>query len=113
VNAMVYRPSAHPGCVAPHLWLEDGSSLYDHFGQGYTLLATDGREASELAGMEDAASKLGIPFKVIAPEDSRLTRRYMARLAIIRPDQHVAWRGDNLPEDLEGLLRHITGNSAA
>ncbi len=110
VNAMVYRPSAHPGCVAPHLWLEDESSLYDHFGQGYTLLATDGREAGELAGVEDAARRLGIPFKVVAPQDSRLTRRYMARLAIIRPDQHVAWRGDALPDDLEGLLRHITGS---
>lgn len=113
VNAMVYRPSAHPGCVAPHLWLEDGTSLYDHFGQGYTLLATDGREQSELADSVDAARKLGIPLKVIAPKDSRLGRRYVAHLAIIRPDQHVAWRGDNLPKDFEGLLRQITGNSSA
>jgi hypothetical protein len=110
VNAMVYRPSAHPGCVAPHLWLEDGSSLYDHFGPGYTLLATDRRDASELAGLEDAANKLGIPLKITAPKDNRLGRRYMANLAIIRPDQHVAWRGDKLPEDLESLLRRITGN---
>ena len=112
LNAMVYRPSAHPGCVAPHLWLEDGSSLYDHFGPGYTLLATDELEAGESQSLADAAHKLGIPLKLIAPGDSRLTRRYIARLAIIRPDQHVAWRGDNLPEDAEGLLRQITGNSA-
>jgi FAD binding domain-containing protein len=26
---MVYVPSAYPGCLAPHLWLADGSSLYD------------------------------------------------------------------------------------
>ena len=110
VNAMVYRPSAHPGCVAPHLWLEDGSSLYDHLGQGYTLLATDGREASELACLGDAANKLGIPLKIIAPKDNRLGSRYMAHLVIIRPDQHVAWRGNNLPEDLDCLLRQITGN---
>ena len=113
VNAMVYRPSAYPGCVAPHLWLEDSSSLYDHFGQGYTLLATDGHQGSELAGIQEAAGRLGIPLKVIAPQDSRLPHRYMARLAIVRPDQHVAWRGDNLPHDLEELLRQITGSSAA
>ena len=39
---MLYVPSAHPGCLAPHLWLSDGSSLYDHFGEGFTLLVTDG-----------------------------------------------------------------------
>jgi 2-polyprenyl-6-methoxyphenol hydroxylase-like FAD-dependent oxidoreductase len=113
LNAMVYRPSAYPGCVAPHLWLEDGSSLYDHFGPGYTLLATDGREADELRGVESAAAASGIPLKVIAPKDSRLGRRYMAHLAIIRPDQHVAWRGNQLPDNPGELLRRITGNFAA
>ena len=39
---MLYLPSAHPGCLAPHLWLADGSSLYDHFGEGFTLLMADG-----------------------------------------------------------------------
>ena len=34
-----YVPSAHPGCRAPHAWLADGSSLFDHFGWGFTLLA--------------------------------------------------------------------------
>ncbi len=111
-NAMVYRPSAHPGCLAPHLWLEDGSSLYDHFGQGYTLVATDGRNLGELAGVEAAAQELGIPLKAISPKDHRLRRRYMASLALIRPDQHVAWRGDNLPEDPKDLLRQITGQAA-
>ena len=111
-NAMVYRPSAYPGCVAPHLWLEDGSSLYDHFGHGYTLLATDGRELSDLTAAADTAGSLGIPLKVIAPKDARLVPRYMAKLAIIRPDQHVAWRGNALPDDLASLLRQITGNPA-
>ena len=33
-----FEPSAHPGCLAPHAWLADGSSLYDHFGLGFSLL---------------------------------------------------------------------------
>ena len=41
-DVTVYVPSAHPGCLAPHLWLKDGSSLYDHFGDGFTLLVADG-----------------------------------------------------------------------
>ena len=44
---MLYVPSAHPGCLAPHLWLADGSSLYDHFGPGFTLLVTDGDERDQ------------------------------------------------------------------
>lgn len=105
---MLYVPSAHPGCLAPHLWLADGSSLYDHFGPGFTLLVTAGG-AGQAAGFATAAEALGIPLTVLAPEDRRLPARYGARFALIRPDQHVAWRGDALPADAARLLGHVTG----
>ena len=105
---MLYDPCAHPGCLAPHLWLADGSSLYDLFGDWFTLLVTDGdREAAERFAAGAAARK--IPFKVLVPQDGRLHGRYGARFAIIRPDQHVAWRGDALPADPSELLARITG----
>ena len=106
---MLYAPSAHPGCLAPHLWLADGSSLYDHFGDGLTLLIADGpaRDARVLVA---AAAERQIPLKVVALQDDRLHARYEARFAIIRPDQHVAWRGDTLPADLDTLLARITGS---
>ena len=44
---MLYMPSAHPGCLAPHLWLADGSSLYDHFGDGFTVLGHRRRSQSD------------------------------------------------------------------
>jgi len=98
-----YQPSAHPGCIAPHVWLEDGSSLYDHFGQGFTLLATDG------SAISPAATKF--PLKIL--RQAGLRDLYGARYALIRPDQHVAWRGDELPRDLGALLGHASGASAA
>ncbi|HUO92960.1 MAG TPA: FAD-dependent oxidoreductase [Rhizomicrobium sp.] len=107
---MLYVPSAHPGCLAPHLWLADGSSLYDHFGQGFTLLVTDG-DAAAADGFAMAASQASIPFKVLALHDRRLRERYGARFAIIRPDQHVAWRGDALPLDPRELLARICGRT--
>ncbi|HUC50468.1 MAG TPA: FAD-dependent oxidoreductase [Xanthobacteraceae bacterium] len=107
---MLYVPSAHPGCLAPHLWQADGSSLYDHFGDWFTLLITDGKPASA-AGFAAAADQTRIPFKVLAPQDDRLRSRYGARFAIIRPDQHVAWRGDTLPGDPSELLARIAGRS--
>ncbi|WID94973.1 FAD-dependent monooxygenase [Bosea vestrisii] len=107
---MLYVPSAHPGCLAPHLWLADGSSLYDHFGQGFTLLATSG-DGAEAAPLNAAAARLGLPLKLLLPGDQRLPARYGARFALIRPDQHVAWRGDALPADCEALLAHVTGRT--
>ncbi len=104
---MLYTPSAHPGCLAPHLWLRDGSSLYDHFGPGFTLLVADG-DVGEASPLVEAARARDLPLHVIAPADTRLKGRYEARLALIRPDQHVAWRGDSLPPDADALLARVT-----
>jgi 2-polyprenyl-6-methoxyphenol hydroxylase-like FAD-dependent oxidoreductase len=108
---MLYTPSAHPGCLAPHLWLAEGSSLYDHFGLGFTLLVTDG-DGSDAEKIVEAAAGRGLPLKVLVPGDPRLRDRYEARLALIRPDQHVAWRGDRLPEDADSLLAYVTGGGS-
>jgi hypothetical protein len=48
-------------------------------------------------------------LKVLAPTNARLRQRYESRYALIRPDQHVAWRGDAIPEDCDALLARVTG----
>ena len=106
---MLYVPSAHPGCLAPHLWLYDGSSLYDHFGEGFTVLVTDG-DLKSTDVLINAAVKHKVPMKVLAPGDARLPKRYGARFALIRPDQHVAWRGNNFPADCDSLIARVTGS---
>jgi len=103
-----YVPSARPGSLAPHAWLADGSSLYDHFGPGLTLLVLGGAGgADEMAG---EAHRRGIPFKVKVLADLGLRDRYGARFTLIRPDQYVAWRGDILPEP-GPLLERVTGHA--
>jgi len=92
-----YVPSAHPGCLAPHAWLADGSSLYDHFGAGFTLLVTDDSAAPSVNSR--------VPLKVLREPSVR--DLYQARHALIRPDQHVAWRGDALPA---GVLARAAGH---
>jgi 2-polyprenyl-6-methoxyphenol hydroxylase-like FAD-dependent oxidoreductase len=89
-----YTPSAYPGCLAPHAWLEDGASLYDLFGSGFTLLGTTDASASEIAKAVTAAGKAGIPLTVIQPRGVPVAALYQADLVLIRPDQIVAWRGD-------------------
>lgn len=102
-----YTPSATPGCIAPHCWLADGSSLYDHFGAGFTLLVT-GEAAEEAGRIRAMAEAQGLPLKVIAPGDARLPGLYGAALVLIRPDQHVAWRGGRAPGP--EVLARITGH---
>jgi 2-polyprenyl-6-methoxyphenol hydroxylase-like FAD-dependent oxidoreductase len=107
---MLYVPSAHPGCLAPHLWLADGSSLYDHFGAGFTLLIADG-DRGEAAGFAAAAGSRNVPLTLLMPPDTRLRERYGARFTLIRPDQHVAWRGEALPADADELIARVIGAS--
>ena len=105
-----YRPSAHPGCLAPHAWLHDGSSLYDHFGAGFTLLATAGSDPAGLEAASAAARAAGIPLTLIQPHEAALADLYEAPYTLIRPDQHVAWRGSAIPDDAVALFARVTGH---
>jgi 2-polyprenyl-6-methoxyphenol hydroxylase-like FAD-dependent oxidoreductase len=101
-----YTPSAYPGCRAPHAWLEDGSSLYDHFGSGFTLLA-DVADFEVDAALREAGS-LGVPLKAMEFPTPAIADLYQARYVLIRPDQHVAWRGPSLAS-FRTLLARVTG----
>jgi 2-polyprenyl-6-methoxyphenol hydroxylase-like FAD-dependent oxidoreductase len=90
-----YQPSAHPGCLAPHAWLADGTSLYDHFGLGYSLLLLADDAVRLAHEIQDAAEAAAVPLKLIDLRQSDLAKLYEAPLALIRPDQYVAWRGSS------------------
>ena len=108
-----YVPTARPGSLAPHAWLHDGSSLYDHFGAGFTLLATGDAPEDELARASTAARAAGVPLTVLRPREGAIADLYRARLSLVRPDQHVAWRGDVWPADGAGLWATVTGRAEA
>ena len=88
-----YVPSAEPGCRAPHAWMHDGSSLFDSFGPGFTLLISGlaGEAAAEAAAAD--AARRGIPLKLIRPEMAAISILYPKPLTLIRPDHHIAWSG--------------------
>ena len=106
-----YVPSARPGALAPHAWLHDGSSLYDHFGQGFTLLAAHDADAAVLESAREAARAAGVPLKVIQPQERILKDLYQASYTLIRPDQHVAWRANEWPAEPGLLFARIGGFS--
>lgn len=99
-----YQPSASPGGRAPHAWLEDGSSLYDSFNFEWTLLAL-GPDAPDSQGFVDAAAALGLDLQVVAHASETLRALYEAPLALIRPDQIVAWRGHHAGQALQVLAQ--------
>jgi hypothetical protein len=107
-----YVPSAAPGNRAPHQWLKDGTSLYDHLGAGFTVLDLGDLDTGPIVA---AAQARGIPLDVLTvqePDRSALLDLYQAGGAIIRSDHHVAWRGDELPADVDNVLDVITGHKS-
>ena len=106
-----YVPTAKPGGRPPHAWLDDGRSLFDTFHAEWTLLAL-GRDAPATLGFESAAAQLGVDLRVVRHAEPALRELYEAPLALIRPDQIVAWRGESC-DDAGAVLAHATGLSAS
>ena len=106
-----YIPSARPGAIAPHAWLHDGSSLYDHFGEGFTLLASKEAPSEAIDQARLQAKAAQVPLKVIVPNEPAIAALYPTRFTLIRPDQHVAWRGDAWPHASVGMLEQVTGRA--
>jgi len=103
-----YVPSACPGGRAPHCWLADGSSMLDRLGKPFTLAKLGGTDAST-ASFEDAAAARGVPLDVIEVDDGAARDLYGRDLVLIRPDRHVAWRGNTPPDDADGVIAMVTG----
>jgi 2-polyprenyl-6-methoxyphenol hydroxylase-like FAD-dependent oxidoreductase len=104
-----YQPTATPGGRAPHLWLGDGRSLYDTLGFEFTVLALGARPA-DTAPFRAAAAALNMPLAVVPIPGDEARDLYGADLALIRPDQIVAWRG-NSAADATSVLRRAVGRT--
>ena len=102
-----YEPSTVPGCRTPHLWLADGRSLYDAMSSGYTLLRFDMN--AEVEPLVLAAAARGLPLTVLDVIPREAQSVYRHKLLLSRPDQHVAWRGDQLPDDPRALVDLVRG----
>lgn len=106
-----YVPSACPGGRAPHAWLADGQSLFDRFGFEFTLVCL--REPGETARAFERAARAGaIPLATLAPGSAELRDAYQADYALIRPDQVVAWRGNEGFSDADATLAALCARPA-
>jgi len=106
---MTYVPSTWPGARLPHVWLKDHTAVQDHIGYGdhYTLLRFNGADAS---GFAQAFRQTGAPFMILDLDDPHVREIYGYDLMLLRPDMHIAWRGNAPPKDVAKLARMATGH---
>lgn len=106
-DPVAYVPSTLPGARLPSVYLADGSNMHDHLGPWFTLVCT---EPCDTAGFVQAAQRLGVPLDVRTIDVTGHEPLYRGPALLVRPDQHVAWRG--APGDADEaarVLAHITG----
>ena len=58
---------------------------------------------------ESAFVSRGVPLSVAALADPEICELYERRLVLVRPDGHVAWRGDTPPPDPLAVVDRVRG----
>jgi 2-polyprenyl-6-methoxyphenol hydroxylase-like FAD-dependent oxidoreductase len=85
-----YHPTTMPGARLPSTFLQDGSALFDRLGSWFTLVNFGVMDASPLVS---AAERAGVPLQVLSLQEPALDGIYGRDAFLVRPDQHIAWRG--------------------
>jgi 2-polyprenyl-6-methoxyphenol hydroxylase-like FAD-dependent oxidoreductase len=111
IDFIDYHPTTWPGARLPHAWLVDGSAMQDRIGNDltYTLLRL-GRSAADVAGLAQAFAALGVPLRVHDIPDEEPRAIYGRDFLLLRPDLHVAWRGNAPPAHPRALAAKVTGH---
>ncbi len=110
-NFMEYVPTTWPGARLPHVWLDDASAMQDRigYGHGYTLLRL-GRTQADAGELQRAFAAIGAPLQVLDISDQRPRDLYGYDLLLLRPDMHIAWRGNEAAREPEKLAALVTGH---
>ena len=108
VDPKQFVATTRPGTRAPHAWLDAKRSILDLFGDGFVLLRL-GANPPDASPLLDAATARGVPLREIAIADHAVAKLYEMSLVLVRPDGHVAWRGNECPADAGALVDRIRG----
>lgn len=111
-----YIPSTYPGSRAPHVFLKDGTAIFDKYGSGWTLVEfSDGIDRGARL-LVDAAQEKSFPLKHVVLQDEKHAAKIWEKpLVLIRPDGHVSWRNDYLVniETARTIIQTVAGKSAS
>jgi 2-polyprenyl-6-methoxyphenol hydroxylase-like FAD-dependent oxidoreductase len=111
-------PSTWPGARAPHAWLEAdqslrGRSTLDWYGRGWVLVHGSQIEAaratSQSLALIQAFESRGVSIEIRALPGEAQDRLYERTWVLVRPDGHVAWRADHLPDHADRIAATVLG----
>ena len=117
-SPIVWPQAGSPSALGEHMFraraghhlaplpLSDGRKLYDALGPDFTLLAF-GADPRAVEAFERAAERLGAPLAVISDTREGGRELYEAALVLVRPDQFVAWAGEEGSDAAQILSRAI------
>ncbi len=103
-----YVPTSRPGSRAPHAWVSNGKSTIDLFGRDFVLLALAGSN-SDASTIVAAAAARAMPLDVVEIDDPEIAALYEQPFVLVRPDGHVAWRGDPGDVDPREVIDTVRG----
>ena len=118
-----YQPTTWPGARVPHVWVYDHDTGEEHSsldlcGKGkFTILTGIGGEAWEGAAKSVGAEiGMDLTVHVIGPRQqyvdhsgdwARASEVTDSGCVLVRPDHHVAWRVESLPDDPKAELSRV------
>ena len=98
----IYLPQAKAGNRLPHARTADGRSLFDQLGPEITVLGS----SVDARRLYQALADRGIPAVHVDAIERGFARDDVPALALVRPDQHLAWVSDDgaLPDDPDMII---------
>ena len=88
--------------------LSSGRNVFEELSSGFSLLAFDAAP-DDIACIDHAARRLGVPLKVISDSQAGGRAAYGCKLILVRPDQFIAWCGDEAPHEPGMLIARAAG----
>ncbi|MEV0492144.1 FAD-dependent monooxygenase [Streptomyces atratus] len=102
-----YTPTTWPGGRPPSLLLEDGKPIYDHFALPFTLIDFAGDGSAD--ALLEAAAAQGLPVTHTVVTDAGARQAWERDLVLLRPDHHVAWRGNKVHPNPASVIQRVRG----
>ncbi|BAX93311.1 FAD-dependent monooxygenase [Mycobacterium shigaense] len=96
--SLVEELRGQPGTRVPHVWVRGGVSALDLIDSEFTVLTRAERWCA-------AAASASLPaHRIDSPQWAEITRLGPGGALLVRPDDFVGWRAQELPDDPEGAL---------
>lgn len=97
--------AARPGCHLPPQRLGNGTTVDACLGAGFTFIDLAGEPAPDT--LLDEAARLGIPLTIVSEPSPEARQAYGCQAILVRPDDFIAWTGDDAVGCAAQLARFV------